>query len=93
MEQFVTGVGVGLAAVGIAISLAGIGARITYLRNMLNSYSLPLWFRAEGLVLLGGALLFLGLVILGELARPFVVAAAVFGAAALAFLRINTHWR
>ena len=85
-------VGVGLAVLGMAIMVGGIVARLDYVRNMLNPDSLPLWFRAEGLVLLGGSMTILGLFIAGRAPWPVLIAVAIFGAAAIVFLRARVRW-
>lgn len=91
MDTFVDCLAFGLIVVGCAISLLGLAARINYLRNMFNPGALPLWFRAEGLVLLGGATLVLGAAIAGRLLWPWLfVVVAIVGA--VLFLRSRINW-
>lgn len=92
METFIDGLGVGLMILGLAIFIMGLGARITYLQNMFRWDSLPLWFRGEGLVLLGGSVTILGVIVAGRLPWPLLFVDAVFAAVAVLLLRARFHW-
>ena len=92
MDAFVDGLAFGLIVVGCAIFLIGLATRMNYLRNMLNPDSLPLWFRAEGIVLLGGATFMLGVAIAGRILWPWVIVVMVLVVAAVLFLRSRINW-
>jgi CBS domain containing-hemolysin-like protein len=93
MDTFVTGVGFGLMVVGFAIFLIGAATRMNYVRNSLSPDSLPLWFRAEGLVLLGGSIVLLGLIVAARWWSSYLIIVAVFVAGAVVLIRSRMNWR
>lgn len=74
---FVDGIGFGLMVVGVVIFAIGLAVRSNYVRNVLRPDALPLWFRGEGLILLGGSLELLGIMVAARLAWPWLIVIAL----------------
>lgn len=92
MATLVTGIGFGLMVVGTVIVLLGVGARMEYLRHIFSPDSLPLWFRAEGLVLSGGSVTVLGIIVAYRLWWPWLPIVGVFGVGAALLLGSRYSW-
>jgi hypothetical protein len=92
VDDLAARIGFALFVVGVGVSIAGLVKRVAYVRNALNPDSLPLWFRAEGLVLLGGSAMILGLILFYGGPWPFLIAVAIFSVAGVIFLRVRVRW-